>query len=402
MNAADSFSLAGVVPKSVIEPQTREDFAAAIGAAHASGEAIAIVGGGTELGLGAPPERLDRVVRTTHLDRVVEYAPADLVITVEAGMTLAALQATLAPHAQRLALDPPHADRATIGGLLATNDFGPARARYGTLRDAIVGISLVRADGTVVRGGGKVVKNVAGFDLPKIAVGSLGTLGAIATATLRLHPTPEVVRSIRVEFARADALRAFVAALIDERLEPAALDAERRADGSYELDVRFEGFATGAAEQVDRALALASKAAAPAHEIEIAPSRDATLRSFGTVRIRIAFPPATLAALDTRVLAPLASAFAESRITVYPTAGVAFAGGLPHANAESVVAALEGVRNELTVAGGHATVLEMPPELHRRIAPWGPPPAAFVLMRRLKTRFDPERTFNPGRFVGGL
>ena len=155
-------------------------------------ERLLFVGGGTDLDLGAPPERLDVLLRTRRLDRIVEHAPSDQIAVVEAGVTAGrARPARSAPRGQRLALDPPLPERATVGGIVAANAFGPRRARYGSVRDLIIGVTIVRADGVVAHGGGKVVKNVAGFDLPKLMVGSLGTLGLIATATFRLHPLPE-------------------------------------------------------------------------------------------------------------------------------------------------------------------------------------------------------------------
>ena len=166
--------------------------------AAACGAALGFEGGGTALGQGYPPARIDRIVGTGRLDRMLEYAPSDMTVTVEAGITIAALQAQLAPHGQRLALDPPLAQRATIGGVLAVNGYGPLRARCGTAHDITLGIQLVRADGTLVRGGGKVVKNVAGFDIPKLAIGSFGSLGLIVAATFRLHPVPEARRAVYV------------------------------------------------------------------------------------------------------------------------------------------------------------------------------------------------------------
>ena len=134
---------------------------------------------------------MDVELSTLGLDRMVDYTPADQVVSAEAGMTLAALQARLLENQQRLAIDPPQPERATLGGMVAANSFGPLRTRYGSVRDLIIGISIIRADGTLAKGGGKVVKTVAGFDLPKLMCGSYGTLGLIATVTLRVHPMPE-------------------------------------------------------------------------------------------------------------------------------------------------------------------------------------------------------------------
>ncbi|MGH7728366.1 MAG: FAD-binding oxidoreductase, partial [Vulcanimicrobiaceae bacterium] len=239
-------ALASVAPATIAEAE------ATLRAAASDGAAVLFRGGGTAQGIGYPPERVDLELDTRALVRIVEYAPDDFVATLEAGTTLASLQRTLAEHGQRLALDPPLAERATLGGLIAANTYGPLRTRYGTLRDLLLGIELIRADGVPVRGGGKVVKNVAGFDVPKLAIGSLGTLGLIASVTLRLHPRPEAVREVSVEGLGASALRSLVRALVEAQLEPAALVAFH-GEGAYEARIAFEGFAAGADDQADRA-----------------------------------------------------------------------------------------------------------------------------------------------------
>ncbi len=220
-------TFAGVAPKTVIEPRTRDELAATVRDLYASDTAFAFIGGGTERELGNPPSALDTIVRTTALDRVIEYAPEDQTITVEGGMTLEALDRVLEEHGQMFPIDVGDRERATVGGAIATNAFGARRHRYGSLRDMIVGVELVRPDGTRVRGGGRVVKNVAGFDLPKLSVGSLGTLGAIVSATLRVHPRPAsstmlVVRNLRRNIEEGDAL---TAAVLAAQLEPMALGA---------------------------------------------------------------------------------------------------------------------------------------------------------------------------------
>ena len=167
-------SIAGVTPARTLVPADRVQLAATVRELYAAGKSFAFVGGGTELELGNPPRPLEAVVRTTALDRVVEYSPEDQTITVEAGMRLAALDAVLAQHDQLLPLEAGDRKNATVGGAIATNAFGAQRHRYGSIKDLIVGIEIVRADGVIARSGGKVVKNVAGFDLPKLMVGSLG------------------------------------------------------------------------------------------------------------------------------------------------------------------------------------------------------------------------------------
>ena len=166
-------------------------------------------GGGTKLGWGNPPMRADVVLSTARLNRVVEHAWADLTVTVEAGCTIQNLQKTLAEHGQRLALDPLWPERATVGGILATNDSGALRLRFGALRDLIIGVTLALPDGTLAKSGGKVVKNVAGYDLPKLVTGALGTLGVITRAVFRLHPLPRDARTFTLRRAIWTTLNAF-------------------------------------------------------------------------------------------------------------------------------------------------------------------------------------------------
>ena len=183
--------LQGLESAREVRPRSLAEATEAMQEAARASSRVLFVGGGTELGIGPVPSGLDLLFRTDGLDKVVELAPLDQIVVVEAGVTVAALQRLLGAQGQMLALDPPWPERATVGGVVATNAFGARRTRYGSVRDLIIGISIVRADGTSARGGGKVVKNVAGFDVPKLMVGSLGTLGLIATVTFRLHPKPE-------------------------------------------------------------------------------------------------------------------------------------------------------------------------------------------------------------------
>jgi glycolate oxidase FAD binding subunit len=362
--------------------------------AEAAGAKLALgfVGGGTALGLGAPPTALDAVVRTERLTRILEYAPADMVIVAEAGATLAQVQAEAEAHGQRLALDPPWPERATIGGLVATGAFGPLRARYGAVRDLIIGVTLVRADGQVARGGGKVVKNVAGFDLPKVACGSLGTLGLVAAAAFRLHPLPETTTTMIAQGLGAEAVVALVAATRQAQLEPASVVA-LSAGGRFDVGLRFEGFDAGVQHQVARLIEIAGAARLPAERLSDAGAagfwrRHDAVRAAEPVRVRVTSLPTRLPAVAALV-APL------GEFAWYATLGIGFAGG-----AGAHPAAVTQARSQLTRDGGSLVVEAAPAEL--AVDPWGPPPGSFAIMQRLKQRFDPDGRCNPGRFVGGL
>lgn len=386
-------------------PKTLDEAAARLREDARKKTTVAFIGGGTEFGYGRIPDRVGTLLKTEKLVRVVDYAPADMTITVEAGITLAVLQRTLAVNNQRLAIDPPQPERATVGGLLATNTYGPLRARYGTLRDLVVGIEMIRADGSRARGGGRVVKNVAGFDLPKLLVGSLGTLACIATATFRLHPFPERRQWLSVCARSLEEVRVLCRALVERRLEPAALVAAHDGD-SYTLYVLFEGFGPAVTAQEMKFAALAgelfaSEVLALEDDAE-AVGRDARTRTFGSVRVRISTAPALLPLLERSVLDPIRSAFEDARLIVYPSLGVAFISGFP-GDPNALVAELELGRACVESGGGHLVLLECSdPAMRGRIDPFGTPPESFPIMQRLKERFDPERRLNPGRFVGGL
>ncbi|HSR98621.1 MAG TPA: FAD-binding oxidoreductase [Kofleriaceae bacterium] len=410
VDVRDDDAILGVRPRVAYAPASVDECAEVMALTARERMKIGFIGGRTEMALGAPPRALDAVVRTERLARILEHVPADMVVVAEAGVTLAALQAALAAHGQQLAIDPPLPERATIGGLVATGGFGPRRARYGTMRDLIIGVTLVRADGTVARGGGKVVKNVAGFDLPKVACGSLGTLGMIATASFRLHPLPEVSTTVLVPAITADAVVATVAAARAAQLEPTSAVALSAPDGRFDLALRFEGFRGGVDQQVSRMVELARAAGAAPNAAASATStaapqplsgdaaaafwrRHDAVRTAAALRVRFADLP-------TRFPAIAAGLSKLGDVAWYATLGIGFAGGAV-TDPTAATTAISAARTQL-VAGGGSLVVETAPAELRAIDPWGPPPGSFAIMKQLKQRFDPDGRLNPGRFVGEL
>ena len=388
--ATENDSIVGVMPKVVCLPDTVDDAASRIAESERTGESLAFIGGGTDLEIGSPPDRLDVVIRTERLDRVIEHAPSDQIITVEAGMTLTGLQSVAAAHGQRLALDPPLADRATIGGIIAANAFGPLRTRYGSVRDLIIGVSIIRADGVIARGGGKVVKNVAGFDLPKLMVGSLGTLGMIATATFRLHPLPEASETLLIKNQSASDLRNLMTEMKRMQLEAAAV-AAIAAGSRFDIAVRFEGFHTGVVEQRERLLRVG---ALPHNESFW--RRHDEIRAAGPMRLKIAALPSAIELVMRDVVPPLRGLLAGGGFIWYPKLGLGFLTGASTADQE-IAAAIRKARGIL------ALTIEAAPLAVRKLAnSWGDPGAALPLMHAMKQRFDPARRLSPGRFVGGI
>ncbi len=401
-SAADGFL--GVEPRLVFEPESEAEAQEAMKACARDRLRVAFVGGGTDLGLGNPPAGLDAVIRTGRMTRVLEHAPHDQIVRVEAGLSLAALQAQLAPHRQRLALDPPSPERATAGGLLCANGFGPLRTSRGSARDLVIGLTFVRADGVLAHGGGKVVKNVAGFDLPRLFFGSLGTLGLVTAVNFRLHPLPEAETTLRFAGLSPAAVRAFTREMTAAQLEPAAV-AALWAGGPLDLLVRFEGFGPGVDGQVARLLALAGKAGAggeslPPAVAAAAWARQQAARCLGPFRARLAAPPAAVEE-GAGALATLLAALPGGTGVWYPTLGLGFAGGAPAAP-EAVASAAADARGALGRLGGWLAVNDAPPEVRAHLDAWGPAPATLVLQRRLKAQLDPDGRLAPGRFVGGI
>src|SRR5258705_5385941 len=263
--AADA--VGGLQPKLVVEPGTERELAEILRLSNEGGVAVIPRGGETKLSWGNPPVRADLILSTARLTKIIEHAWADLTVTVEAGCTIQKLQETLAQHGQRLALDPLWPEKATVGGVLSTNDSGALRLRFGALRDLIIGVTIALPDGTVARSGGRVVKNVAGYDLPKLVAGALGTLGVITRAVFRVHPLPRHMRSFCISAADGVEMQQFVLAVQNSKLAHTFLQSHFSDGTSPVSDILFEGTEAGLAAQetqLRKLSALASISAAPA------------------------------------------------------------------------------------------------------------------------------------------
>jgi glycolate oxidase FAD binding subunit len=347
------------------------------------------VGGGTRAGWGGPDPTGSAELSTAGLERIIEHNPGDFTAVLEAGVPLAAAQAAFAGAGQWLALDPPGSAGDTVGGLVATADSGPARHRYGTVRDLVIGITVVLSDGTVARSGGRVIKNVAGYDLGKLFAGSYGTLGLIAEVAVRLHPLP--ARTATVVGATDDPARlAAVAADLARRpLEALSLDVSWTG-GTGRVLLRFGGVAAG--ERAVEALPLFADfdASVVEDDDDLWTAQRAAQRSADGVVVKVSGRPTDL----PRVLAAARDAGAASVVSraALGLSWLALPGG--DDAADRVVA----VRAALTPRA--CTVLDganLVPD------PWPAPPLGVVtLMERVKARFDPARVFRPGAFVGGI
>jgi glycolate dehydrogenase FAD-binding subunit len=403
VGAADgSFEVDGLPARFVARPRSVAEASQVLRAAAADGLAVTFAGGGSKLGLGNPPERADLVVSTERLDQVLEHAAGDLVVRAQAGVRLADLQAALAPAGQWLALDPPE-PRATVGGVVAANASGPRRLRYGTVRDLIIGITVVLADGTVAHAGGKVVKNVAGYDLAKLFCGSLGTLGLVAEVIFRLHPLPAAAAVVTLEVEGPAQAGQAVRRLGRSTLEPSAAELTLDEGGwPGRLTVVFEGIQPGVEAQAAAAVELLGQVG----EVAVADpeATGAALGQLGSrpfeqaeLAVKLAHPPSELPG----VLADLLSVPLGWVVSAHAATGVTWAGARA-GDPGQAAAAIGGLRERLAARGGSLVLVGGSPELKRAVDVWGPPGDAIGLMRRVKERFDPDRRLSPGRFVGGI
>jgi glycolate oxidase FAD binding subunit len=413
-NAGPEDRIAGVQPAMVFEPVNEVELATALRYADSAGLSVIPRGGGSKLGWGNPPTRADLVLSTTRLNRVIEHAWADLTVSVEAGCTIGTLQDTLAQHGQRIAIDPLWPEHATVGGLLSTNDSGTLRIRYGGLRDLIIGATIALPDGTLASSGGKVVKNVAGYDLPKLVTGALGTLGVITRAVFRLHPLPHQVRSFTFVVRDAADANRLMLAIQDSKLAHTGLQVRFNSGSQPEVDIRFDGTDEGLAAQTE----TLRKLAAPATETH---SNDdvwyARQHLFGAARPTASTagdtsedsPPAAIAKFSV-LLGSIANTCQQLRDLAEPLnvhwSAVAQGTGLGWirlgpANANAIQQLLQKLRSQLEPAGGSLVVQYRSPDIPE-IEAWGNPGDALPLMLRVKQQFDARNTLNPGRFVGGI
>jgi glycolate oxidase FAD binding subunit len=402
--------VAGIQPQLVFEPANETELAAVLRNADAAGLSVIPRGGGSKISWGNPPTRADLILSTARLNRVIEHAWADLTVSVEAGCTIGKLQQTLAQHEQRVAVDPLWPEQATIGGILSTNDSGTLRIRYGALRDLVIGMTIALPDGTLASSGGKVVKNVAGYDLPKLLTGALGTLGVITRAIFRLHPLPRNILSFTFEAQNlADANRLLLA-IQDSKLAHTGLQIRSAAETSPAVDIRFDGTEAGLAAQTETLRKLAGPAKETESSNKVWQARQdlfdgtASLNRNATGPIPAAIAkfsvlPTDIAAICEQVRDLARFAGVDWRAVVQGT-GLGWVRLEAH-NPLAIHQMLQALRSELERIGGSLVVSYRPPETPALDA-WGNCGDILPLMLSIKEQFDPRKTLNPGRFVGGI
>ena len=383
----------GVVPRQVSEPVSAGSFAAALG--WAAGERMVTVfrGSGTKLAWGRVPPTLDLVLGTGRLTALVAHRHGDLTATVQAGMRIGHLNTELARHGQFLPLDGAF-DAATVGGTLATNDAGPLRHRYGTLRDLLLGVTLALADGRLVKAGGTVVKNVAGYDLGRLVSGSFGSLAAIVEATFKLMPLPRASATLVVTYTRVDLLAREAAAILDSQLEPVAFDVRSSRATGYQLWLRFASSPAATEAQVVSARRLLTGSVTLSTGDDESSAWEEHRREpwagAGTV-VSLSWLPAHLDRVLTLVEGTaLSSGLRASLVGRVMGVGLVRLEGDEDQHAD----AIDTLRS--SGAAGHVVVRRASHEVKAQVDVWGPARLSSAA-RALKEMFDPSGVLNAGR-----
>jgi glycolate oxidase FAD binding subunit len=387
----------------IVEPDSPAEIADALAEADRQGWGVAPLGGGSSLSLGNRPERIDLGISTNRLRGVIEYEPTDLTMSVAAGSRFADVQAVLGEHGQQLPIEVPDPENATIGGLIATAIAGPKRYGAGTLRDLLIGISAAHPSGTVTKAGGMVVKNVTGFDLMRLYLGSLGTLGVIVSANFKVLPVARAEATVIAELC--DPSAAFQAAerVRSSRVNPLAIEVERMPGGSWSLAVRIEGRDATVRLLAGEAVSLV---AADTSVVEGQASQGWWRRYLVKQDLR----PVARRVLVRLTVRPVeteqavAGALKLAEGATVSLVGVQASPGLGTAllTIEAAGGSIAAFRDALYSVADHVAVLTADPALKADLDVWGTPPVNIDVMRAIKEQFDPNRVLNPGRFAARL
>ena len=414
------YAVDGIRPQTVARPETAEETASLLVAAGEAGAGVLPRGAGAHLHLGGRPSRADLVIETTRLAGITDYTPADYVVAVRAGTRLRDLAGELGRHNQWLPIDPPGAEVATIGGVIAANRNGPRRLLWGSIRDMLIGIRVALPTGEVIKAGGKVVKNVAGYDLSKLFIGSFGAFGVITEATFKISPHPGDGVTVFVTVPTLDAAYALTTAVMRSYLLPSALEAVnppafRRLSlaaglreppaGAWGILLLAEGMAESRTRHTNEMRTLVGTAGRM--EVLQGAPHDALWKAVaefpspsshpGGVICRAGGPLARWAEV-VRSLGASRGIDGPPEVLAHAGIGLLYCAG----GAESGAALADAVGRAAAEIGGYAVVEAAPLDLKARLPLWGAPPGGLDLMRRLREKFDPRGIMVPGRLGWGL
>ncbi|HEY9829634.1 MAG TPA: FAD-binding oxidoreductase [Stenomitos sp.] len=398
------------VPSCLVFPQTVEQLKSVITCAHSNGWSLLPCGSGSKLGWGGVGKDVDLVISTERLNRVIEHAVGDLTVTVEAGVKLADLQNRLRQENQFLPLDPAYSQQATLGGIIATADSGSWRHRYGGVRDMLLGISFVRSDGQLAKAGGRVVKNVAGYDLMKLFTGSYGTLGVLTEITLRVYPIPEASGTL-VLTGEAEAIASVTKTLLASALTPTAADLlsfqlvkQLGWSQGIGLMVRFQSVRESVQEQSSRLLEVGQNLGLQGTVYTEAD--EVTLwQSLSEQIWKASQEPAITCKIGVLPTAAVTTLTKLDGLTSSTGLGLIHASGLGRLRFEPGTVTpqmIKELRQYCESQGGFLTVLEAPISLKQQLDVWGYKGNALPIMRQIKQQFDPKNILSPERFVAGI
>ncbi len=426
-----AFGLGGKAPKAAVSPGTIDEVSRIVAFAHEEGAAIIPRGNGTKMGIGGVPRRMDIVLSTTRLNRMTDKDCDNLTLTAGGGITLTELQKDLAMEGRGyfLPLDPPFSEKATLGGIVATNSSGPKRLLYGSSRDLIIGLKAVFPNGDVVVSGGKTVKNVSGYDMCKLLIGSFGTLGIICEVTFKLLPLPEKKATVSASFGKLEEADGFVREILSSQLTPAsvetlnamALDQLKRSmplplSGSYLVAIGLEGVVEGVERQIWELGERAKKRGAL--RVDALDSRQEVpfwigLRDFSNGR-----NPALISLKSNFLISKQGEMIGsyermaeelgvDCALICHSGSGVLYAYLFPgKLGGRSKTDAIAELIRKLTAAAvkneGNLVVESAPLIIKKKVDVWGEARSDFRIMRRIKEEVDPKGILNPGRFVGGI
>ncbi|NWF92453.1 MAG: FAD-binding oxidoreductase [Syntrophaceae bacterium] len=425
-----AYKLDGKTPKVVVSPATVDETSRVVAYAYEKGLALVPRGNGTKMKMGGIPKRVDILLSTTRLNRITDKDCDNLTLCVESGITLDEVQKTLAREGRGyfLPLDPPFSDKATLGGIVATNASGPKRLLYGTARDLITGMKTVFPNGDVVVSGGKTVKNVSGYDMCKLLIGSFGTLGIICEMTFRLLPLPEKEATLLLSFQKLEQADGFVREIISSQLIPASIETLNRpaldylkrqiplsTDGNYLVAIGLEGVREGVERQMAEIGERGKRYGcvnAEAMDGEEGEAFWKALRDFSIwsdpdlISLKSNFFLSKHGEMIASYERMTAESGVRSALICHSGNGILYSHLLTAKVSRSKAEVLAGLIQKMTLEavknGGNLIVESAPSSLKKRIDVWGEARSDLRIMQRIKEEMDPRRILNPGRFVGGI
>ncbi|MCM3595796.1 FAD-binding oxidoreductase [Metabacillus idriensis] len=401
-------------------PTTEEEITQVLKFADQNGKKVSIIGGGTKRGYGGLTEYADIQLSLAHYTGITEHIPGDMTVTVKAGTTFKELQDYLAKHSQKVSLDPAWPEYSTIGGIIASNESGPKRLGYGSSRDSVIGLRIVYPDGQVIRSGGKVVKNVAGYDMNKLFIGSMGTLGVVTEITLKLRPIPKYESLILLSFPieLQEEMRLFVINLLDSMMEPIALEllspalSKRLTNKEmYTLAIGFEDFEPSVRYQEEFVKSIVPEGTL----FSLLPQAEAELfwdAFYKTAPNGVRSKPGSVteAALKIGVKNLDVFQIVKECAGMHKSVSIEAHGGLGHGlcqvilrgSSNDLMNAIERIQQITAQLGGYTIIKHLPYALRHKTEVWGEKPSYFFLIQGIKSAIDPKSVLNYKRYLGGI